>query len=694
MRSEEARAVVWRKFSGMALALSLLFSSGVADASEGRAGTNATYYNDAAQPGADPFVLYADGYYYAYSTEGADPGYHFGIYRSPDLITWERLPGGALPADDPNQWGRDWFWAPEVYHNPETGKYFLFYSARLREDLVAEHFRYPDFEEPCKIGVAVADSPAGPFHNISDRPIDYFPYDPDYHDVNLIMTDQKRPPATLEEGMTAPRGTYIPAIDPNVFFDDGRTYLYFSRNAYRNWVWDHDLGKYIEESNIYAVELTDDWWRDPTGTTMPAIHPDYYNANREAGDGPQVRKDGFTPILDYGSDKQAWENAHVNDYAESGGQKKDRRWEEGSTVVKSTRSDGSPVYFLTYSANNYENEFYGVGYAVADHPLGPWRKSPANPVLAQDEQQGMYSTGHGSVIASPDGSELYYVHHGRPEPTTNRRLYTERMHLDPDTRALRIDQSTKDETIPSGVAPYSLVTDVPWVQLEDGRGELGWSVRSRSGAAMDLANQLNRVAVSIDSAGGITAETTPGRAELHGDSGVAALVLRYQRRKSTGEYFDIVNAPGEPVQATVPVAACTEVITGGRSGPLRVTNGVLCLSGADVSGAVSVGPGASLLVVNSRISGELRVSGAESAWLLGSAVGSVQVDGVRGLLRIEHTRVAGAVSIRDSRTRNSPVVAGNAIFGSLHCSANRPAPVDDGRPNAVSGGTTGQCSRM
>ena len=45
---------------------------------EGRAGTSATYQRCCATR-ADPFVLYADGYYYTYSTEGADPGYHFGI---------------------------------------------------------------------------------------------------------------------------------------------------------------------------------------------------------------------------------------------------------------------------------------------------------------------------------------------------------------------------------------------------------------------------------------------------------------------------------------------------------------------------------------------------------------------------------------------------------------------------------------
>src|SRR5690606_19656269 len=248
--------------SVMDLDTSMFYSTGVAGVSDGRAWTNVTYYNDDAQPGADQFVLYADGYYYAYSTEGADPGYHFGVYRSADLVTWEKVPGGALPADDSNQWGNTWYWAPEVYHNEKTGWYYLFYSARSDHNARAWFgYPYPDFEEPCKIGVAVSRSPEGPFHNITDRPIDWNPYDPDYHDVNLIMgPDQKRPPETLEEGQTAPLGTYIPTIDADVFFDDGRIYLYASRNAYRNWVWDHELGKYIEESNIIAVELTRDWW--------------------------------------------------------------------------------------------------------------------------------------------------------------------------------------------------------------------------------------------------------------------------------------------------------------------------------------------------------------------------------------------------------------------------------------------------
>ena len=144
----------------------------------------------------------SQGVHVQYNVGPADLGapVEFGVYRSADLATWEKVPGGALPVDDPKQWGNDWFWAPEVYFNAKTGLYFLFYAARSDANKV-NWFGYENFEEPCKIGVAVSRSPAGPFHNIAARPIDYNPYDPNYHDVNLLMgPDQKKPPATRAEG--------------------------------------------------------------------------------------------------------------------------------------------------------------------------------------------------------------------------------------------------------------------------------------------------------------------------------------------------------------------------------------------------------------------------------------------------------------------------------------------------------------
>jgi GH43 family beta-xylosidase len=547
----------------LAVAIALL-ATAVPAAQAHPTDTNATYFNNAALPAADPYVLHdpRSGYYYAYSTEGADQGSYFAIYRSADLATWEKLPGGALPVNDPKQWGNDWFWAPEVYFNPRTRLYYLFYAAR--SDANKESwFGYASFEEPCKIGVAVSRSPAGPFHNIADHPIDYNPYDPAYHDVNLLMgPDQKKPPATLAEGETAPLGTYIPTIDPDVFFDDnGRIYLYFSRNAYRNWVWDSDLGKYIEESNIYAVELTGRWWSDPAGATMPTIAPRFRGANAGPGGPSGPRRDGYVRILDYDHDKQAWENADVDDYAASGGEKKDRRWEEGSSTLKRSGPSGKPVYYLTYSANNWETPQYGVGYATAAGPLGPFRKSPTNPILSQNAQIGMYSTGHGSFASSPDGRQLYYVHHGRPSADDpQRRLYTERAFIDATALdpwgapTLSIDQATSDRPIPSGVAPYTLRSSARSLVLGPGSTRrVTWRVDSADGAGLALSNPLNRVRARLAGSGVAAIQASTDGATITGlRPGRTTLTLTYQREHANGTYVDVRDGH-RPVAVRVPV---------------------------------------------------------------------------------------------------------------------------------------------
>lgn len=81
--------------------------------------TNATYVNDASTIAADPYVRWdaKTGTYWAYSTDGADEGWHFGIYTSPDLSTWSKASNGAIKAGSTNLWTEDWFWAPECYYN-------------------------------------------------------------------------------------------------------------------------------------------------------------------------------------------------------------------------------------------------------------------------------------------------------------------------------------------------------------------------------------------------------------------------------------------------------------------------------------------------------------------------------------------------------------------------------------------------
>ncbi len=141
----------------------------------------------------DPFVLRApDGSYYCYATSAPDG---FKAWKSVDLIHWEEVGYVYRRAED--SWGESDFWAPEVVYYRE--KFYMHYTARWGKN------------QSLRIGVAIADSPEGPFKDV------------------------------------------YAAIDGHVFFDDdGRKYFYYSRDCSENIV----DGRH--ESHLYVVELNDD----------------------------------------------------------------------------------------------------------------------------------------------------------------------------------------------------------------------------------------------------------------------------------------------------------------------------------------------------------------------------------------------------------------------------------------------------
>lgn len=88
-----------------------------------------------------------DGYFYLYATEDIR---NLPIHRSKDLINWE-LVGTAFTADTrPTLEPKGGLWAPDI--NKIGDKYVLYYSMS----------RWGG-EWTCGIGVAISDSPAGPF---------------------------------------------------------------------------------------------------------------------------------------------------------------------------------------------------------------------------------------------------------------------------------------------------------------------------------------------------------------------------------------------------------------------------------------------------------------------------------------------------------------------------------------------------
>lgn len=217
------------------------------------------------------------------------------------------------------------------------------------------------------------------------------------------------------------------------------------------------------------------------------------------------------------------ENADVNDYTKTNGTNKDRRWAEGSTLISRRLRNGSVRYYLTYSANNYEQEAYGVGYAFGDSPLGPFKKSNSNPILSEKQSYGVsiQSTGHGSIVASrshdgggalevthktPQGSELFYVHHGRNNSKSDRSLYTTRLSLDVTAEnaqdAMKMHLTAGDQDWPQMTSPVFIDTQNPGngppseggVTCSESNNITALvAVRASSGAFFDISEGSNRI---------------------------------------------------------------------------------------------------------------------------------------------------------------------------------------------------------
>jgi len=245
---------------------------------------------------ADPTIFYDQGTYYLYGT-GAPDG--FIVYTSTDLKTWHG-PAGATEGyalHKKDSFGTSGFWAPQIFkHN---NLYYMAYTAN-------EH-----------LAIASSSSPLGPFKQEKKQALN---------------------------GITK-------QIDPFVFFDKGKPYLYFVRLT--------------EGNRIFVAELT------------PTLD--------------SIKESTIKPCI---AATEPWENTANAPWPVT----------EGPTVVKHGHT-----YYLLYSANDFRNPDYAVGYATATNPLGPWKKYTGNPIISK-KQLGYNGTGHGDILKDKHG-QLYYVLH-------------------------------------------------------------------------------------------------------------------------------------------------------------------------------------------------------------------------------------------------------------------------------------------
>ncbi|HYP05955.1 MAG TPA: glycoside hydrolase family 43 protein, partial [Bryobacteraceae bacterium] len=82
-------------------------------------------------------------------------------------------------------------------------------------------------------------------------------------------------------------------------------------------------------------------------------------------------------------------------------------------------------YYCFFSAGRWENESYGVDYAVADHPMGPWAcdSNDDGARVLRTIPGELIGPGHNSITQSSDGATDYIVYHAWDAGMTARRIF-------------------------------------------------------------------------------------------------------------------------------------------------------------------------------------------------------------------------------------------------------------------------------
>jgi beta-xylosidase len=190
---------------------------------------------------------------------------------------------------------------------------------------------------------------------------------------------------------------------PEVYFVKGKFYMYYSADEHICVATsDSPLGPFIQEIQKPMIEsekcIDNSLYIDDDG--KPYLFFDRFNdglniwvAELEA-DLLNIKPETMHKCINV---SQAWEKIWP-------------RVNEGSFVVKH-----NGIYYMTYSANSYESQSYGVGVATASNIAGPWTKYENNPIL--QKPGSLVGVGHSAIFNDKDGKLriVFHAHNSNTE---------------------------------------------------------------------------------------------------------------------------------------------------------------------------------------------------------------------------------------------------------------------------------------
>lgn len=336
----------------------------------------------------DPAVLKDGKNYWLVATSNDAPD-AFPILHSTDLDHWEPK-GFVFPEGQEPGWaakGRNVadFWAPEMAKVGD--EYWLAFTARQASNVLA-------------IGLARAPSPLGPW------------------------TDDGAPLITGQPPMGG-------VIDSHIFVDSGGDKYLFWKDD-RNSLWPRPLAMLLRGHPQLIDQLFEGEADRRTAAFAAAIVP-WANEQR-----PMVRFFVMHPFIEAALANWARVRAALAEFgfaaaildAMSTPIRGQRLAEEGRSLTGENRivlsndldweghliegpfvtlQDGR--YWLFYAGNDFSTPSYGIGVAVADHPLGPYRKQ-GEPMLRSTRE--WTAPGHASVAPGLDDKPQLFFHAFHP----------------------------------------------------------------------------------------------------------------------------------------------------------------------------------------------------------------------------------------------------------------------------------------
>jgi GH43 family beta-xylosidase len=102
----------------------------------------------------------------------------------------------------------------------------------------------------------------------------------------------------------------------------------------------------------------------------------------------------------------------------------DRTWDAWHTIEGPFVLFHNDLYYCLYSGGSWQSMHYGVGFGVAEHPLGPFRDewNTEGPAVLRSVPNQVLGPGHASVVRGTDDRTEFLVYHAWDVHGTARRM--------------------------------------------------------------------------------------------------------------------------------------------------------------------------------------------------------------------------------------------------------------------------------